>query len=146
MHGDRVKGIPDDELGASAADVHDDASGGRARDAVGDAEVNQTRFFAAGDDLDLMTKGFAGLAQELAGIAGLAKRVGSDRPDLLGAEVPKPLTKEGEALERAILGLGVEGAVVLEACSQAHRFANAIDDLETAVIDPRNHHVKAVRP
>ena len=146
VHGDRLEGVADDELGAPAADVHDEAPRGGARNAVRDAEVNQARLFTTGDDLDVMAESLPGLAQELAGVAGLAKRVGSDRPDLLGAEVPEPLTEEREALDRAILRLLIERAVVLEARSQSDRLANAIDDLETTVIDPRNHHVKAVRP
>src|SRR4051794_27394924 len=61
-----------DDLGGTAADVdHEDAFVGLWPDAL-HAEVNETRFFAAGDDFDGDSGGFPGAGEELALIAGVA--------------------------------------------------------------------------
>jgi len=62
------------------------------------------------------------------------------------AEVSEPLPEQGETLKRAFLRLFVERAVILKASGQANWLAEAIDDLNAAVIHAGDHHVKAVRP
>jgi hypothetical protein len=48
----RLEALADDELGAAAADVGDQALAGGVGEGVGNAQVDQARFFTAGDDLD----------------------------------------------------------------------------------------------
>ncbi len=145
VHRDRFEGVADDELRAPSADVDDQAPRGGACNSMRDAEVDQARLFLAGDDLDVMAESLARVVEDFVRVAGFPERVGADGPDLLGAEIPEPLSEEREALDGALLRVRVEPAVVLKARSEADRLPNAIDDLDAAVIDPGNHHVKAVR-
>ena len=146
MHRHRFECVADDELGAAATDVHHDPPRGGARNAVRHPEIDQARLFAAGDDIDAMAERFACPSQNAARVACPAQGIGTDGPNLLGAEVPEPLPEQGEALDRAFLRRLIERAVFLKAHRQADRLTKAIDDLNAAMIDPRDHHVKAVRP
>src|SRR5690606_24980549 len=50
----RVEALTDDEFGTAAANINHQTLAGPTRKGVGDAEINQSRLFPAGDDFDLM--------------------------------------------------------------------------------------------
>ena len=56
---ERREALADDQLGAAAADVHDEPLAGLARHGVRDAGVDEARLFHAGDDLDGMAERLA---------------------------------------------------------------------------------------
>ena len=68
--------LADDEFGAAAADVDDEAVTAFVRRRVRDAEMDQARFFDARDDFDGMTERVAGTLEEHAAALGLAQGVG----------------------------------------------------------------------
>src|SRR5690606_13601903 len=74
----RIEALTDDELGAAAADIHHQPLSGCAMEGMRDARVDQTRFLASGDDLDLMVENLFRTANELRPVAGFAQRVGAD--------------------------------------------------------------------
>ena len=70
------------DLDAAAADVDDDRRLRRV-DAVDGGEVNQPRFFGAGDDARADAGAPLDGAQERAAVFGFARRAGGDREDLV---------------------------------------------------------------
>ena len=70
------------DLDAAAADVDDDG-GLRRVDAVDGGEMNQARFFGAGDDAGANAGAALDGAQERAAVFRFARRAGRDREDLV---------------------------------------------------------------
>lgn len=70
--------LADDELGAAAADVADQPATAAVGHAVGDAEVDQAGFLAAGDDFHGMAENLFRTTDEIAAVARLAQGVGRD--------------------------------------------------------------------
>ena len=71
----RLESFADDDLGAAAADVADQAAPGTCGHGVRDARVDEARFFDAGDDFDGMPERFARALDEgfLAAARGAAR-------------------------------------------------------------------------
>jgi hypothetical protein len=59
-------------------------------------------------------------------------------------DISQALTKTLETFERAIGRVLVETAVGSEARAEPHHFAQAIDDQQLAVREPRDHHMKTI--
>jgi hypothetical protein len=112
---------------------------------VRDAQVDQSRFLDAGDDLDRVAECVAGAVHERAAAARLAQRVGADGAHALGAHVTQTLAEALEALQRAQHRLAVEPALLVEPRGETHRFAQAVDDHQLPVRVPGHDHVEAVR-
>src|SRR5262249_17434108 len=68
-----------DDLGATAADIDDESPLATLWPVAFDAEMNQARFLASGDDFDGRTRGFRCACKELALVPRVADRTGSDR-------------------------------------------------------------------
>ena len=111
----RGKRLADDQLGAAAADVHDESMAVLARGRVRDAEVDQARLFDAGDDFDRMTKRVARALEERAAAPGPAQRVGPDDAHAAGPHVAQPLSEALEAGECAQHGLAIQATLLVEA-------------------------------
>ena len=74
----RLEAMPDDEFGGAAADIdHQPVVIGR-RQALCNADINQPRLLATGDDFDRVAKRGFGLAHECIRILGHAQRIGTD--------------------------------------------------------------------
>ena len=141
----RLVAQADDELGAAAADVHHQAPLLAARDAVGDAEVDQARLLAAGHHLDRMAERGFGREQEGARGAQLAHGVGRHRAHALRRQLAQALAEAREAGQGAALALRLQGAVRAQAHGHAHAVAQAVDDAQFAELVARHHQVEAVR-
>ncbi len=134
----------DDDLGAAAADVGDQAPPGFAGHRVRDAEINQARFFDTGDDFDGMAERRARAIQERAFALGLAERVGADDANALGLHVAQPLAESLQACERNVDGLALQAALFVQTGAEPHALAQAILDDELPVRMTGNDHVKTV--
>lgn len=72
----------DDEFGAAAADVHDEATFAVGGEVLGDSLVDEAGFFDAGDDFNGMSKGLFGQFEEWARVFGESEGVGAYCPDI----------------------------------------------------------------
>ena len=73
-----VAAVGGDDLRAAAADIDDEDAFVALRPDAFDAEVDQARLFAAGDDFDGRAGGFGRARQELVLVAGVADGAGGD--------------------------------------------------------------------
>ena len=73
-----------------------------------DAEIDQPRFLASGDDFDRESQHVFGLRNEVGGILGHAQGVGADHAHRLARQVAQPFGKPAQRGQRALLGFGIE--------------------------------------
>jgi hypothetical protein len=142
---DRLDVAADDELRRTAADVHHQLLGARVGQGVGDAEVDQPRLLAAGDDLDGKAERRLGLGQELRRVLRHPQGIGGDRPHRAGIEAAQPLAEARQRLQRAQLRGAVEGFLRREAGRQAHRLLEGIERIDLVVHHPPDLQAEAVR-
>ena len=111
----RVEMLADDELGAAAADVDDQAALRRIRHAVGDAEIDQARFFAAGHDFDRMTERLFGRPEKRRRSAQPAHRVGGDGAHAFVRQHAQALAETRQTGQRSV------ATRLVEACRRARK-------------------------
>ena len=140
----RRESVADDELGAAAADVHDQAPPAHVRHGVRDAKVDEARLFHAGDDLDRMAERLARALEEGLLAVREPQRVRAHDPHAVGVHVTQALPEALEAGERTLRHVLVDAAVLGDAGGQAHHLAQPVDDDELAVLVARHHHVETV--
>ena len=142
---DRVETRADDAFGGAAADIHHQPQVtilGRLR--VGDAEVDQARLLAAGDDFDRMAQRALGRHQERLRFPEPAHGVGGDRAHALRRDVAHALAEACQTLECALTHFGRQAALAIEALGQAHGLAQTVDRAQLAEHVARHHHVETV--
>ena len=83
----------------------------RGRQRMRDAEVDEARFLAAGDDLDREAERLARLAQECRRVLGHPQRIGADRAHRVPRQAAQALAELRQRLERAGLARAVEALV-----------------------------------
>ena len=82
--------VADDQFRGAAADVHEQrALAGRQFDAAGDAQIDQPRFFLAGDDAHIQIGQLADALDELIAVLGFAHGGGGEGDDLFRPEAPR---------------------------------------------------------
>src|SRR6185437_8779475 len=141
---ERHQPLADDELGAAAADVQNQAPAGLARHGVRHAGVDEPRLLHAGDDLDGVPESLTGALEKSLLAVRHAQRVGAHDPHVVGAHVPQPLAEALQTGQGARRHLLVDAAVLLDARSQTHHLAQAVDDDELAVRIARDDQVETV--
>ncbi len=109
------------------------------------AEVDQARLFAAGNDFHLMVDDLFGAANEGGAVARLAQGVGTDDAYRALGQVVDHLREAAQAVQATLHGGLVEQAVLVDAGSQLHLFAESFEDAHFTVAGAREHHVKTVR-
>ncbi len=137
--------LADDQFGAAAADVDDEAMTAFVRRRVRDAEMDQARFFDARDDFDGMTECVAGPLEKDPAPLGLAQGVGADDAHALRPHVAQALAEAFEALQRALRRFAAEAAVFVEARGETNHLPQAVEHDELPVVVTGDDHVKAVR-
>ncbi len=141
-----VERFAHDHLGASAADVDDEASTVDEGRVMRHAEIDESRLLGAAHDLDRVSeRGFGG-AMESALVRQLAHRARADRAYGLAGHEPQSLPEALQALERALRDFLVEVAALAESFGESDALAEAIEQMELGVEILRHHHVEAVRP
>ena len=111
---------------------------------MGDAQVDEPRFLAPGDDLDRVPERGFGLGNEFAGILGDTQRRGADAADRFRRQAAQAFAEALQAGQRALLGRFVEPLVVAEAAGQAHGFLQRIERIELVAGDPRHFQAEGV--
>src|SRR5262249_19585519 len=97
---ERLEMLADDEFGAAAADVDDEPALRRLGHTMRDTEVDQARFFAAGDDLDRMTERRLGRPEKRARCAEPAHGVRGHGAHALVRQHAQALAEAREAGQR----------------------------------------------
>ncbi|MNN20474.1 hypothetical protein D3C81_1337550 [compost metagenome] len=140
----RLEPLADDEFGAAAADVGDQALARGVGQGMGHAKVNQAGFFTTGDDFHRVAKDGFGAADEFATVARLAQGVGAN--DAYGAigQTVDQLGKTLEAVQAALHGLFAELALFVDAGGQLNFFAEPLQDADLAMVGLGDHHVETV--
>jgi hypothetical protein len=142
---DRHGAFADDELGAAAADVDHQATAALRRQALGDAEVDESRLLAAGDHFDAMTeRGLTGYQERLR-VAQLAHGIGGDRANPVGGDVAQSLAHALQAFQRTPERFLGKFAALGQARGGAHRLAQTVDHAQLSKRVTGHDHVEAVR-
>ena len=124
---------------------HDQAPARLGRHGVRHARIDQARLFHAGDDFDRDGPSASRARSRKACLRRAPpQRIGADDAHAVGVHVAQPLAEALQAGERARRHVLVDAAVLLDACAQAHHFAQAIHDDDLAVDVARHDHVEAV--
>ena len=119
----QAAGFGGDDLGAAAADIDDEDAFGRLRPVALDAEVNQARFFAAGDDLDRGANGFRRARQKSLLVAAVADGAGGHRADAHHVQLAVDRGHAGQHGARGLQGIFADRAGAENALTQARNFA-----------------------
>ena len=144
FHLARLAVLAEDQLGAAAADIHHQPARRRVAQAAGHPGVNQPRFLAAGDDLDVVTERAFGRSHEVPAFAQLAQRVGADHAHPLGRNAGQALAKALQTGQGPGLRLGDEFFLVIQPGRDAHRLAQLIPHLQVGALRARHDQVEAV--
>lgn len=83
---------------------------------------NETRFFAAGDDLNGMSQGCFGLGEKFGGIFGNAQCLRAYGPDVFGVDPRQLFLKACERLQGALLRLRRQIPFVIKTRGKPHGF------------------------
>src|SRR3990167_7612774 len=124
----RLEALADDELGAATADIGDQAFARGVGDAVGDAEIDQARFFAPGDDFNRMAEDLFGTADKVTTVARLAQGIGADDAHRALGQAGGQLGKAAQAVAPALHGLFAEQTLLVDSGGQLHLIAEALED------------------
>ena len=139
--------VPDQQLGAAAADVAQDQRRVVERQRLQDPEVDETGLLMAGDDLDVDARLVVRPPDEVVAVLGFANRRRRHRLDggAVGVDHAPATRQRGDAPVDRPRGEVLE--VIVARLTQPHHLLVAGDDLESAVgRHARHHHVHRVRP
>ena len=137
--------LADDELGAAAADVGDQALARRVGQGVGDAQIDEAGLFAARDDLYRMAEDLLRADDEFVAVAGFAQGVGAHDAHRAQGQAVDQLGEALEAVQTALHRLFAELALFVDAGGQLDLFAQAFEDADFIDVGLGHHHMKAVR-
>ena len=140
----RLQAVGDDAFGAATANVDDEAAPSNTRQSERYAQVNEARFFDAGDNFDVVAQRCFSTGQKATRALGLAQRVRAHHAHPAGLHFAQALAEALEARQRAALHYRVEATIVGEAIGEAHHFTQAVHDDELAVRVPRHDHVERI--
>ncbi|MNP28510.1 hypothetical protein D3C76_1214780 [compost metagenome] len=111
---------------------------------MGDAEVDQARFLAAGDDFHRVAKDGFGAADEVGAVARLAQGVGAHHPYRARRHAADELGEALQAVEAALHGFLAEQAFLADAGGQLDFLAKPLKDADLAVVGLGQDHVETV--
>ena len=109
-----------------------------------DAQIDQPRLFAPGDDFDRMAQRSFGLGNEDVGVLGDAQRRGADAADRLRRQAAQAFAKALQAGQCARLGGFVELLVVVESAGETHGFLQRIERIQLVAGHPRHFEAEGV--
>ncbi len=124
--------LADHELGAAAADVHEQMALLERRDRLQHAEPDETRLFGSGDHRDLDAGLVPGAAYEVVPVLGLAHGTGRHRVQLRVVAVDEK-AEPAERVDPAVDRVGREPLHVAGPRSEPDDLLLAVDDVESVV-------------
>ena len=116
----------------------------RRRQHVRDAEVDETRFLVAADDVDRKAERRFRLRQELRRVARDAERVRRDRAHGRRMQAAQPLAEAREARERRRCARRREVAAAVDARAEAQRLAPRVEPEDLVALDAPDLEPEAV--
>ncbi len=122
----RLEAFADDEFRRAAADVDHQPALAAHRQAVRDAEVNQARFFAPGDDFNREAERGFGFFKKRGRVFRHAQGVGAERAHVVGLKAAQAFGKALQAGDGARLRRLVQHFVSVQPGAQAHRLPQAV--------------------
>ncbi|RMO08338.1 hypothetical protein ALQ47_05272 [Pseudomonas cichorii] len=140
----RLEALANDELGAAAADIGHQTLARCVGQGVRDAEIDQARFLAAGNDFHGMSQDLFGAMDEFVAVACFTQGVGAHDTYRAQWQAVDQLGEALEAIEPALHGLFVELALVIDARRQLNLFTQALKDAYLVLMHLGNDHMKAV--
>jgi hypothetical protein len=141
----RLVADAEDAFGGPAADVDHQARLIAARQAVRNAEVDQSGLFPAGDDFDVETQRGTRFFEEFRGVLGNPQRRGTHRTHRAGRHALDALADPRQAGQGALLRGLVEALVERQATRQAHGLLVRVQVIQLIPLHPRHLKMKTVR-
>ncbi len=92
-----------------------------------DAEIDQARFLASGDDLDRMPQGLLGRAEKARRLAQATHGIGRHRPHAPGRQHAQALAKARQTGQCLVAARRFQAAVAAQPSGQTHAVAQAVD-------------------
>ncbi|MNN30761.1 hypothetical protein D3C81_1444200 [compost metagenome] len=111
---------------------------------MGDAEVDQARFFTAGNHFDRMPEDFFGAADELAAVARLAQGVGADDTYRAVRHAADQLGEALEAVQAALHRFFVELALFVDAGGQLNLLPETLENTDLGMVGLGHYHMETV--
>ncbi len=140
----RLETLADDEFGTAAADVGDQTFARGVGQRVGNAQINEARFFAAGNHFHRMAEDFFGAVNEVVAVTRLAQGIGAHDAHRTERQPVDQLGEAFQAVETALHGFFGQLALFVDASGQLHLLAQALKNANLALIGFRHNHMKAV--
>ncbi len=141
----RFKALTDDEFGTAATDIDDQTLAGIIGQRVRHAEVDQTRFFASGDDFDGVAQYFFSTADELFTVARSTQSVGGQHRDAAAIHALQALAEFAQAVDTALLSFFRQDTCGIKAGAKLYLLATFLDGADFALKFLGNNHMEAVR-
>ena len=136
--------LSENQFGAAAADVENQAQPLVRRQAVRDSVIDEPRFLDTRDDFDRMAQCGLGLRHKSEIFVRAPDRTGACCPYAGRMHVAQSLTEYGEAMQGPGTGISRKVACCRESLGQPHGFTNTIDNSELPMPQFAHDHVKTV--
>ena len=130
-----LQAASDDELGRAAADIDAKARRVGRRQHVRDTEINESRFFMTGDDVDRKTKRRLGRPQKLRRVASDAKRVRCHGAYRRRMEPAQAFREAREAAQRSASRGREDAALGIDRSADAQCFAPRVETKDLIAFD-----------
>ena len=140
-----LQATPDDELGRAAADIDAKARSVGWRQHVRDAEINESRFFMSGDDVDRKAERCFGLPQKLRCIASDPKRVRGHGAHRGRMQAAQPFRETREAAQCSASRGRKDAALGVDRRADPQCFAPRVETKNLIAFNASELEAKAVR-
>ena len=140
----RLEALADDELGRTAADIHDELLFVRVGQRMCDPDIDQPRLLAPRDHLDREPQCGLGADQKLGRVLRHSQRVGGHRPHRVGGKATEPFVETPQCGHAALLCGVVEIFVDGQTCRESHRLLQPVEWIDLVVHDPSDLQAEAV--
>ena len=145
LHLPRLESLAQDQLGGAPADVRHQTPFIGLRQHLRHSEIDQSGFFATGNDVDRKSQDAVGPGQELVAVARLAQGLRGDGPDLRLLESGEPFTEPGQAVPATLHGLCAQVAFGIQTAPLTDGFLQVFGAFELAMVESYDLQPKTVR-
>src|ERR1700722_402423 len=139
-----VATLRDGEFATAAAEIDEQGRSAIQAGARDEPEVNEARFFYAGDDFDAPSGGRFHPFQKSLGVAGVAKGAGGDYADRVGDDLLRGAMEAAQDFDGFRHRFGSEKSGAEDAFAEAGDFAVFMERFEFAALQTRNFQADGV--